>query len=199
MSNDTKTLDYYQINCREYFDRTAYIDPRPILSPLISLLPQRAKILDIGCGSGRDLLWLKKHGFSPTGFELCSCLAELARDFSGCSVLEGDFSTYSFERSCYDAVILVGSLVHVPHEEMLSTMKKIIITLKHRGLLLISLKEGNGTSKNSDGRTFYLWQEEMLKEVTNSLKLKNIETSHNVSALNKNESWLNVLLRKDFR
>ncbi len=71
----------------------------------------------MGCGSGRDLLWLKERGFKVMGFERSEGLAELARKNSGCEVIEGDFETFDFSPLSFDAVIASGSLVHVPHEK----------------------------------------------------------------------------------
>ena len=88
--------DFYRENHREYFERTFNIDSSTFLSPLSSKLSPGAFILDVGCGSGRDLLWLKKRGFSVTGFEKSPELAGLARKNSGCQVIEGDFISYDF-------------------------------------------------------------------------------------------------------
>jgi len=38
----------------------------------------------VGCGSGRDLLWMKKQDFDVIGFERSPGLAELARENAGC-------------------------------------------------------------------------------------------------------------------
>jgi len=55
--------DFYRENHREYFERTFNIDPSTFLSQLVAKLPPGSFILDVGCGSGRDLLWLKNCGF----------------------------------------------------------------------------------------------------------------------------------------
>jgi SAM-dependent methyltransferase len=82
--------DYYEENCREYNEATVAIDPSSFLAPLLARIEPPATILDVGCGSGRDMLWFKERGFRVTGFERSSGLAELARKHSGCPVTEGD-------------------------------------------------------------------------------------------------------------
>ena len=88
--------DYYQKNYKAYNEKTFSIDPSSFLVLLAKRLPPEAFVLDMGCGSGRDLLWMKKQGFDVIGFERSPGLAELARDNAGCEVIEGDLETYNF-------------------------------------------------------------------------------------------------------
>jgi SAM-dependent methyltransferase len=103
--------DYYQQNYRTYHEKTFFVDPSSFLTPFAENLKPKATILDIGCGSGRDLLWLKKLGFKATGFERSPSLADLAGKNAGCDVIEGDFETYDFSNIQSDAVLFSGSLV----------------------------------------------------------------------------------------
>jgi len=48
--------DFYRENHSKYFERTFNIDPSSFLSPLAAKLSYGAFIVDVGCGSGRDLL-----------------------------------------------------------------------------------------------------------------------------------------------
>ena len=56
-------MDYYKENHKEYFDRTFSLDPSSFLSPVAEILSSGAMVLDVGCGSDRDLLCLKTKGF----------------------------------------------------------------------------------------------------------------------------------------
>ena len=91
-----KTSDFYQKKYKAYHEKTFSIDPSSFLEPLVKKLPAEAFILDVGCGSGRDLLWIKKQGFEGIGFERSLGLAQLARENVGCEVIDGDFETYDF-------------------------------------------------------------------------------------------------------
>ena len=57
----------------------------------------------MACGSGRDLLLMKKRGFDVIGFDRSPALAELARGNAACEVIEGDFETYDFSSMRVDA------------------------------------------------------------------------------------------------
>ena len=102
--------DYYQKNFKTYHEKTFSIDPSSFLEPLAKILPAGASVLDVGSGSGLDLLWMKKNGFDVIGFEHSPGLAELARENAGCEVIEGDFETYDFSAILVDGMMAIGAL-----------------------------------------------------------------------------------------
>ena len=187
--------DFYSENFKLYYERTFSIDPSPFLSPVIDALPKGASILDVGCGSGRDLLWLKERGFKVTGFERSKGLAELARKNSGCEVIEGDFESFDFSSLKFDAVIASGSLVHIPHEKFPVIFQKITKCMSS-ALVYISLKEGNGQKTNNEGRQFYLWTDEKLRKLFSKAEFEVINFSRSKSAVNSNDVWLGYVLKE---
>jgi SAM-dependent methyltransferase len=186
--------DYYQTHYQEYFDRTVAVDPAGFLKPFIQRLRPGASILDIGCGSGRDLLWLGKQGFSPTGFERSSGLAELARCHSGCRVMEGDFETFDFLPFSFDAILASGSLVHVPPHRLTDVLKNIQHALAPIGVFYLSLKQGEGTFTDSLGRTFYFWRDQDIQTILLQIQMKVVFFSVSPSALNSPDLWLSYIL-----
>lgn len=189
--------DFYREKHREYFERTFNINPSTFLSPLTAKLPPGAFILDVGCGSGRDLLWLKNRSFSVTGFERSTELAELARKSAGCEVLEGDFTAYDFSLIRADAVILIGALVHIPQSDFATALRNIAKALKIDGMMLITVKEGSGTATGADGRIFYLFQNDDLEAIFASLSFQLLEFSRDASKTGTGEIWLQYLLQKE--
>jgi SAM-dependent methyltransferase len=188
--------DFYQEQAADYFAATARIDPTSFLKPLAERLPPGAAILDVGCGSGRDLKWFKERGFAATGFEQAPELARRAREHSGCPVIEGDFCTYDFSRLSYDAVILVGALVHLPESALAPTLRRILQALKPDGLLYLTLKEGRGPQPADDGRTFILWPENRLRQIFADLELTILDFSRNTSKLRLSDTWLGFILKR---
>ena len=188
--------DYYEIHASDYHDKTFAADPSIFLSPFVQLLPPQPRILDIGCGSGRDLLWLKQRGFEPTGFEHSASLSKLARSHSGCPVIEGDLEAFDFSMGSWNAIMLVGSLIHIPHEQFLPTIQKVLFGFSSPCMLLLTLKEGDGKIHCADVRTFYLWNDEVLREIFASLNLEMASFFRNASAIGSKESWLGYVLKK---
>ena len=189
--------NFYEKNHQQYFYSTSSIDPSGFLTPFGNMLKPGATILDIGCGSGRDLLWFKEQGFSPTGFEHSPSLARLVRKYSGCPVIEGDFYSYNFLIHKFDALCFVGSLVHVPEEKLSHVLESICNALKPGGLLVITMKEGRGLSHSDDGRIFTLWLKKDLEKIFHKTGLQVLEFKRQISKLRKDDTWLGFILRLD--
>ncbi len=188
-------MDFYEENHQQYFNSTVSIDPASFLEPFARCLAHNATILDIGCGSGRDLRWFAERGFSPTGFEKSPNLARLARQHAVCPVIEGDFRAFDFSQLSFSALVLVGSLVHLSHDEFPVILKRICKALRADGHILITLKEGVGTSTTADGRVFTLWSAADLEGVFTSQGFQILDISRQVSKVRPDDIWLGYVLR----
>lgn len=188
--------DYYQRNFKKYHEKTFFIDPSNFLSPLVKRLAPGSGILDVGCGSGRDLLWLKKQGFKVKSFERSPGLVEIAKENTGCEVIEGDFELYDFSILSVDAIVLVGALVHIPHGKIKKILDRITQALCSHGRLFVSLKEGEGTNTDSYGRVFYLWQDKDLRALFTELGFRVLEFLRQISKIGTDEVWLGYVLEK---
>lgn len=188
--------DYYQKNYKLYHEKTFAVDPSDFLKPLAERLIAGATVLDVGCGSGRDLLWMKNKGFKVIGLDRVSGLVKLARQNAKCEVIEGDFATYDFSAISADAIMLIGALVHIPYERFSEIFQKIIRSLSDFGKILITLKEGTGARTDEEGRTFYLWQDQQARVVFDSHGYSVCDFSRSSSKTGSGEIWLGYVLEK---
>ena len=188
--------DYYQLNYKAYYERTFHIDPAAFLKPFADRLPPGAAVLDVGSGSGRDLLWLKNRGFAVTGFERSPGLAALAGTSAGCPVIEGDFKSFDFSALAFDALLLCGSLVHLAHEQLPDVLDNVIEALNRPGWVFLSLKSGRGHRTDESGRTFYLWQSGDLETILGEKEFEILDVTRSVSAAGTGEQWLGYVLGK---
>lgn len=58
-----KTIDYYNTHASQFAESTFNVDMEILYQPFLEHLPSTARILDLGCGSGRDSLAFKKKGY----------------------------------------------------------------------------------------------------------------------------------------
>lgn len=188
--------DYYEREFRAYHRLTFKIDPSSFLTPLQVRLHPEDTVLDIGCGSGRDLLWFRRKGYTVIGFERSHGLADLARQNAACTVIEGDFKTYDFSRPAFDAILLVGTLVYIKHDKLHSILQRIAVGLKEHGKILITLKEGEGKATGTCGRHFYLWKDRSLRKIFLSLDFQVLDLFRQVSPIRDEDVWLGYVLEK---
>lgn len=185
---------FYNIHARDYFNQTIEVDPSSFLLPFAKRLTPESKVLDIGCGSGRDMLWLTERGFNCTGLERSPDLAALARQHTGLLVIEADFEYFDFSRMNMDGVLLIGALVHLPHERFSPVLSNILKALKPGGHALITMKKGQGKQELEDGRMFYLWDREDLSRVFNVNGLICVDYSVQTSLVRKSDTWMSFVL-----
>jgi len=186
--------DIYAHAPHAYHTQTFPLDPGPFLEPLTRRVPAPALVLDVGCGSGRDLLWLKQRGYDVLGLERSPGLAELARAHAGCEVLCEDCDVFDFTTLSVDAVILIGALVHVPRDRFPASLARILQALKLGGHVLLTMKQGEGTSAAKDGRVFVLWRDQELRGIFADLGLAVVDAFTNASVLGTGEMWLGYVL-----
>lgn len=190
-------IDFYNIKASTYFEQTVAVDPHGFLGPFADLLLPGSRVLDVGCGSGRDLLWLSRRGYLVKGLERSSKLAELARKHAGCEVVVGDFESWDFVECPVEGILLVGALVHTPHEDLGRVLRHISRGLVQTGKILLTLKEGEGSSKSTDGRVFYLWQDLNVRGLLKDLGFNILHFDRLRSALRKEDVWLTYVLEKE--
>lgn len=188
--------DYYRYHHTRYHEKTFHIDPSSFLEPLVRYLKPGDALFDVGCGSGRDILWLKEQGFKVTGFERSEGLAVLARKHTGCEIIEGDFEVFDFSKKKFDAVLLSGALVHIPHRRLEVVFLSIVRALGKGGKVLISLKEGRESSMDQYGRIFYLWQDRNLRDVFSRHDFRVLDFHRGVSKVNEKDRWLSYVLTR---
>ena len=63
------SIDYYDRYAVPYYEETVNLSMEEQLQSFMELLPENGEVLDLGCGSGRDTLFLEEEGFSVTAIQ----------------------------------------------------------------------------------------------------------------------------------
>ncbi len=140
-----QTLLHYDENAVGYWEGTKDHDVTQNVDALLtSISAERPyKILDFGCGPGRDLIQFTALGHEPVGLEGCLAFVEMASQKSGCAVLHQDFLALDLPRAHFDGVYANASLFHVPKQELPRVLRELWETLKADGILFSSNPRGN--------------------------------------------------------
>lgn len=129
--------DYNQIAAE--FSETRHF-PWEEFDDFLTYYQANSKVLDLGCGNGRLLHFLAKHGYAYyLGVDQSEGLLEHAKkahpkeDF-----LLADISKLSKLQDEFDALFAVASFHHLPRKEQLSTLLKWRSLLKPGGMLFMT-------------------------------------------------------------
>ncbi|EZQ00950.1 tellurite resistance protein [Acinetobacter sp. Ver3] len=86
-----KTIDYYNQYADQFLQVTLYVDMESLYQPFLAELPDSARILDLGCGSGRDTLAFKNKGYQVDAIDYSEVLVERASQLTGIAVQQQSF------------------------------------------------------------------------------------------------------------
>ena len=140
------TLEHYERLAEEFWEGTRDHDVSQNITALLQCIeaPSPLKLLDFGCGPGRDLKTFKELGHHPTGLEGAARLAKMARAYSGCDVLHQNFLELSLPAEHFDGVFANAVLFHVPSQALPRVLRALHATLKPGGVLFSSNPRGSG-------------------------------------------------------
>lgn len=190
------SIDYYNKYANAYFESTADLDMREIMEPFLKLLPENAEILDLGCGSGRDTLYMEEEGFYVTALDGSEEMCKLAEIYTDKEVLHITFDELDFDE-VFDGVWACASLIHVEEGEIDSVLEKVVNALKPGGVLYMSFYYGDDEGYQG-GRYIHEYTKTSLRELlSRHPRVETLEMWKSEDARNGDHDWLNVLVRRE--
>lgn len=138
------TLEHYDSRAKGFWEGTRDHDVSQNIEALLSELRAAppARILDFGCGPGRDLADLKARGHEPIGLDGAANFAAMARAETGCEVWLQDFLALDLPADSFDGVFANASLFHVPAQEIVRVLGELRACLHPGGVLFCSNPRG---------------------------------------------------------
>src|SRR4051812_27328713 len=118
------SVEFYEANAAAFFQRTVEIDMAALRQPVSGRPPGGARVLDAGCGSGRDVLAFGEAGFAVTAIEAAPSLAALASNHTGLPVQVMTFQEVAW-REAFDGVWACASLLHVPRADLAGAVRRL--------------------------------------------------------------------------
>ena len=191
------SIDYYDRYAVPYYEETVDFSMEEQLERFIELLPESADVLDLGCRSGRDTVFLEEEGCVVTAMDGSEKMCELASIHTGKEVLHLKVEDMEFD-DVFHGIWACAVLGHFTPDEVKGVMDKILKALKDDGILYFSVKKGERNGKYN-GRYFYDYDREALNNLLDAfpnIKVLDIWKTNDVRA-DKSDRWFNVLLRKE--
>lgn len=173
---DTATVKVYDRHATEFASRYAQADVTALQQLLLRYLVPGSRVLEVGCGSGRDAHFLASRGFSVTATDASAEMLEVARRASSTPAPDSaagrgqpgnpGFLQVSFplppgatpldER--FAAVIALAVVMHVPDQELFEFAFQVRDRLEKGGTLVLTASIGrpglDGANRDGQGRLF---------------------------------------------
>jgi len=191
------SIEFYNVNAAEFFINTVSADMTETHEEFLKYVKPEGKVLDAGCGSGRDTVFFLSKGLSVVSLDASDEMVRLSSELTGQKTLKMRFQDISFLEE-FDGVWACASLLHVSRNEINEVIEKITNCLKPQGTFYASFKLGDEEIIR-DGRLFNSYNEETLKsliEKHKDLLAIRVWKTQDVRLDRKNEFWVNVLCKK---
>ena len=192
-----KTIEYFNQNADMFAQGTRLVDFTIVQERFRKMLPVGSRILDFGCGSGRDTKYFLEKGYQVAATDGSAELCRLAGSFTGIKVKEMLFQELD-EIGVYDGIWACSSILHLPKQELLPVIRKMCDALKDNGVIYTSFKYGDFEGERN-GRYFTDFTEDTFDKFIKVIQELTIEEEWITSDVRPGrgeEKWLNLILRK---
>lgn len=180
----------------EWYENTTML---PFLEKVKNMLPNEAKVLDLGCNSGYETKRMKEIGLNPVGLDFSEKSISFAKEKNPnikfvCDDMLNDL-TYLGK---FDGVVAIASIIHITIDNLELCFKRIYDVLNDNGYLFMVVRAEIGKLESSyrevNGirydREVYGYSKELLEEKMNGLfEFVSEEKSHD-------EHWKYYFYRK---
>lgn len=192
------TLDYYNKNSEEYFNSTLNVDMTNTYKEFLKLVPEGGKILDLGCGSGRDSMNFMKLGYEVTAVDGSKELAKRASVLLGKEVIVSTFEELELKEK-FHGIWACASLLHIKREDLKTVLNNLYNNLDDNGVFYMSFKYGEKEYVDDKNRYFNCFTDESI------ISFINENTKYNILGLYITEDklgrvnevkWLNLICNK---
>lgn len=150
----SSTAHWYDDHADSFEMSTLAMRSPDFLDDFISLLPKGARILDAGCGAGRDTRALLDKGFEAHGFDASEKMIEATNaNTSGRAALRHmSFADFGDSPNSWQGIWALASLLHLPRGDVPRTLSRLLSSLTPEGVLCFSVKQGEGEEIDQQGR-----------------------------------------------
>jgi SAM-dependent methyltransferase len=202
---DLATLRYYSQNAHAVAQRYEDVQS-PLASHFARIFPPSGRVLDIGCGSGRDMAELNRQGFQAFGVDATPELVALAQqahpELAG-RIRQGALPDLGLPfNGEFDGVLCSAVLMHIDTADLLNAALSIKGCLKLNGRLLISIPthraDADDQERDAHGRLFKTYSPGYLRLIFERLGFTLIDQWENEDAMSRQGvEWVTIDFRYD--
>ena len=192
-----QTVEYYEKNAAAFIESTIDADVSELYQPFEELLFPGCRILDLGCGSGRDSKYFTDKGYEVVAIDPSPAMCTQTRSLAHIPVYEMKAEEMSFSNE-FDAVWACASLLHIPYVLQAVAFENIAKALKPGGIFYGSWKYGNREHVDQ-ARVFSDYDKDMLQDIIQKTGLFDeikLWITDDVRRERKSQRWINCLVQR---
>ena len=198
--NTNRTIEYYNTHADRYSEVTRNADMSDIYKRFEEHLKPGSRILDLGCGSGRDSKYFLDKGYKVVSLDASEAMCRKTQELTGKAAVHMRIEDMNYENE-FDAVWACASLLHVAKSDMHKILEKAMKALRVGGVLYASWKYSKSERTRDDGRTFANYTEARVCDMValvSGASLEDVWTSQDVrlDRIGQGHLWVNVLVKK---
>jgi len=156
---------------------------------------QSGRLVDVGCGTGRDMAWFELHRITTIGVDLSMGMLTYAREYVRGELVSMNMRNLGFRNAFFDGVWCCASLLHLPKADAVFALQEIRRILKLGGMFILSIQEGNNEGWEDGSipgaqRFFARYQENEMRNMlsTNKFAILKIDSSQTAE-----RNWLSFV------
>lgn len=194
----------YDATALEYQQNTAKLLPDVKANGFLTYLAPSSRILDLGCGPGRDAAYFVDNGHQVVGVDISSQMIAMAqKSVPLAEFIISDIESLDLRAESFDAIWASASLLHVSKQAMPNVLAMLYRALRNGGVFYVSMKKGAGEHLDADSRyggveKFWNYVDEA--EWVELLKAKGFHVlereTHEKSTSYQTHPWIAVICRK---
>jgi ubiquinone/menaquinone biosynthesis C-methylase UbiE len=162
---------------------------------LIQHIGINGQIIEVGCGTGRDMSWFETQRNTITGIDLSMGMLAYARKEVRGNLVSMNMRHLGFCSNYFDGAWCCASLLHLPKTDAVYTLQEIRRVLKLEGMLVLSIQKGTGEDWEDSyvpdvKRFFARYQQDEMKNILsdNGFSVRKADSSQEVD-----REWLSFV------
>ena len=198
-----QTTDAYERSARKCvarWNRRRHRQP-PLLAEWLQCLPADARLLDLGCGGGRDAGDLGRRGYRVVGLDRTSALLLAGRRrYRLLPLVRADLRNLPFQSMSFDGLWAAASLMHLPKSDARRILTDLCGFVRPGGLFAATVTYGLKSRLVTDGwvpgRYFARWRKDELARAVRQAGWTILELKV-VTNRERKGRWINFIARRD--
>jgi len=200
-----ETHNYYATNAKSLSNRYESADVRNIHAQLVKTFSSNSRLLEIGCGSGRDASFMYKNGYKILAIDASKEMIYEAKILHPeivnnlhVKIIPNDLH---YKEQSFDGIYSIATLMHLEKNDISKTIEKVYSYLKPCGIFLfsVSIQRDDIIDKHKDihGRHFTTISQENWISLCESKGFTTSQVHISSDGLNRDGIiWLTCIMEK---